>query len=116
MRDAITQFRARQLRHRLTDAEQHLWKYLRRRHIGGYRFRRQVPIGPYIADFACLDPALVIEIDGSQHADQAMSDGRRDAFLRSRGFRVLRFWNSDVLQQTAGVLEVIRRELEKPPT
>lgn len=115
MRDRFTQSRARELRLHLTDAERKLWSHLRRRHLDGLRFRRQVPIGPYIADFACLEPRIVVEVDGSQHATQENYDAKRDAFLKEQGFRVLRFWANDVLAQTDGVLEVIYRAMQEAP-
>ena len=99
----------------MTDAERHLWLQLSRKNLSGYRFRRQVPMGPYFVDFACLKARLVIEIDGSQHAQAVDRDEQRTDWLKSRGFRVLRFWNNDVLQQTEGVLESIRRALLEPP-
>jgi len=86
---------------------------LRAKQIGGYRFRRQVPVGPYVADFACLKAHLVIEVDGSQHAQAKERDNQRTAWLESRGFRVLRFWDNDVLLQTNGVLETIRAALNQ---
>ena len=113
MRDRTTQERARQLRSQLTDAERRLWRYLRRRFLGRYRFRRQVPIGRYIADFVCLSSRLIVEVDGGQHDFQRRYDEKRDAYLKSRGFRVMRFWNNDVLAQTEGVLQAIWMELEK---
>ena len=116
MRDRFTQLRAKELRHRLTEAEQHLWQYLRRRFVLGCRFRRQVPIGPYIADFACLNPRLVVEVDGSQHSAQSIYDAKRDAFLRARGYRVLRFHSNEVLAETDAVLAVIFRAIEEPPS
>jgi len=81
------------------------------------KFRRQHSIGPYICDFACLEAFIIVELDGSQHVEQSDYDGRRDTFLRSRGFRVLRFWNHDVLRNTASVLDTIfealhRREMD----
>ncbi len=103
--------RARRLRTEMTDAEVRLWIQLRRRQIDGYRFRRQVPIGPYVVDFACLNARLVIEVDGGQHTEAVERDDRRTVWLESRGFRVLRFWNTDVLQRTEGVLESIRATL-----
>ena len=99
--------RARRLRQQMTDAEVRLWLGLRDRQIGGHRFRRQVPMGPYIVDFACLKARLVIEVDGGQHAEDEERDERRTAWLAGRGFRVLRFWNTEVLQETEGVLETI---------
>jgi len=94
--------RARGLRTEMTDAEVRLWIRLRGEQIDGYRFRRQVPMGPYVVDFACLKARLVIEVDGGQHAEALERDDRRTAWLEARGFRVLRFWNTDVLQRTEG--------------
>lgn len=102
---------ARQLRHRSTKAEQQLWRALRNRQIAGAKFRRQHAIGAYIVDFVCLERKLVIEVDGGQHLQQVEHDEKRTAFLESKGLRVLRFWNHDVLQQTTVVLEVICRAL-----
>jgi len=113
MRDSLSQQRATALRKHLTDAEQHLWKYLRRQHLAGARFRRQVPIGPYIADFVCLTPRLVIELDGGQHAVEVAHDQARTQFLSAQGFKVLRFWNNDVLQRTEAVLAVIAKTLNE---
>lgn len=96
--------RARNLRKNLTPAERKLWQVLRRRQISDVRFRRQVPIGPYIADFCCLERRIIIEIDGGQHARQADADKRRTRWLGDRGFAVIRFWNNDVLQNLEGVL------------
>ncbi|MGE0737231.1 MAG: endonuclease domain-containing protein [Alphaproteobacteria bacterium] len=101
--------RARKLRSNLTDAEKRLWNRLRRKQVDGYRFRRQVPLGFYIVDFACLEARLVVEVDGGQHAVDAARDGVRDAWLVANGFRVLRFWNNDVLGNTDGVLAEIQR-------
>jgi len=98
--------RARALRVDLTKAERKLWYALRDRRFAGYKFRRQVPIGPYIADFICYSPRLVIEVDGGQHAGSAR-DARRDRWFAQNGFRVLRFWNNDVLQNLEGVWTVI---------
>jgi very-short-patch-repair endonuclease len=107
--------RARILRGNLTDAERRLWSRLRLKQIDGHRFRRQVSIGPYIADFVCLDAKLVIEVDGGQHSDAAEKDARRTALMEAQGFRVVRFWNHEVLGNTDGVLETIRRLLADPP-
>ncbi|HKU97793.1 MAG TPA: endonuclease domain-containing protein [Vineibacter sp.] len=107
---------ARNLRRHSTDAERHLWKHLRRRQLGGYRFRRQVPIGTYVADFACLERSLVIELDGSQHAEREVAHDRaRDDYLERRGFRVLRFWNNDVSHRLDDVIDTIWSELEPSP-
>ena len=99
----------------MTNAEVRLWQRLRGEQLEGYRFRRQVPLGPYVADFACLKARLVIEVDGGQHGEEVERDERRTAWLGGRDFRVLRFWNIDVLQQTDGVLESIRAALLEPP-
>jgi very-short-patch-repair endonuclease len=107
--------RARALRGNLTDAELRLWARLRRKQVDGHRFRWQVPIGPYIADFVCLDAKLVIEVDGGQHNDDTLRDARRTALMEAQGFRVLRFWNNDVLGNIEGVLEIIRQALADPP-
>jgi very-short-patch-repair endonuclease len=107
--------RARELRNNLTDAERKLWWKLRYRQVGGYRFRRQVPIGRYIVDFACLSHRLLIELDGSQHGENIAYDRVRTRWLESRGYRVLRFWNGDVLQDVEGVLEAIYRVLSETP-
>ena len=106
---------AKALRQRQTDAEGLLWHYLRKKQLGGYKFRRQQPIGPYIVDFACMSEKLVVELDGGQHAELAAHDERRDAFLRSEGFRVLRFWNNEVFENCYGVLERMYEALRTPP-
>ncbi|MCY4618976.1 MAG: DUF559 domain-containing protein [Chloroflexi bacterium] len=102
---------AKQLRRNATDAEVLLWSRLRRRQLGGYRFRRQHPIGPYIADFACVAERLVIELDGGQHADRNQEDEARTLDLEALGFRVLRFWNDDVLRDLDSVVERVASEL-----
>jgi very-short-patch-repair endonuclease len=94
----------------MTDAEYRLWYWLRAHRFGGAKFKRQVAIGAYVADFVCFDRKIIIEVDGGQHADSA-SDARRDAWLTQQGFQVLRFWNNDVLKNTQGVLEVISNAL-----
>ncbi|WP_420426256.1 endonuclease domain-containing protein [Algiphilus sp.] len=99
--------RARQLRQQGTEAERRLWYHLRGRRLAGWKFRRQHAIGPYFVDFVCLDAGLIVEVDGSQHIEQRASDARRSAYLESCGFRVLRFWNDEVLSQTDQVLEAI---------
>jgi very-short-patch-repair endonuclease len=88
----------------MTLAEHKLWQAIRGKQLGAYRFRRQHPIGPYIADFACIEKLLVIELDGEQHQDQAAYDERRTAYVESLGWKVLRFWNNDVLNNLEGVL------------
>ena len=103
--------RARSLRADLTDAERKLWYQLRDRRLAGCKFRRQVPVGPWVVDFLCKEKSIVIEVDGGQHSDSER-DRRRDADLARQGYRVLRFWNSDVLQNPDGVLTVILSALE----
>ena len=98
---------ARDLRNNATDTERALWQELRRGKIVGARFRRQVPIGPYIADFACLKNRIVIELDGSQHLDRAAYNEVRSAFLKAQKFRVLRFWNGTVSSERDAVIETI---------
>jgi very-short-patch-repair endonuclease len=115
---------ARELRKAMTDAERVLWQELRRGKIPGTRFRRQVPIGRYVADFACLKSRLVIELDGSQHFDRASYDAERTAFLERQNFRVLRFWNGHLSEDREAVIETIvwavthpewRQERDPPP-
>ena len=116
MRDRTTQRFAKQLRSQTTDAERYLWRHLRRRNIGNYRFRRQVPIGRYIVDFACSEAKLIVELDGSQHSQQLGYDRRRDTWIEAKGFRVLRFWDDQVFQETAAVLDVISVALASAPS
>jgi very-short-patch-repair endonuclease len=107
--------RAQQLRNNATEAERKLWGYLSRRQLGGYKFSRQMPIGPFICDFLCRERGLVIEVDGGQHADN-VSDARRTAFLRSEGLTVLRFWNNEVLTNVEGVLTTVLASLDDNPS
>lgn len=107
--------KARALRQAQTDAEGLLWHYLRGKRLGGYKFRRQQPIGPYIVDFACLSRKLLIEVDGGYHVQRKDYDERRDRFLRNEGYRVLRFWNNEVFEDCFGVLERVYAALEGPP-
>ena len=99
--------RARTLRKTPTDAEKRLWKHLRNRQMEGHKFYRQYPIPPYYVDFLCRTKKLVVELDGGQHADRVAEDERRTAYLEGKGYKVLRFWNNDVLRNTDGVLEEI---------
>ena len=107
--------RARALRARQTDAERLLWSRLRNRYFADYKFRRQEVMGAYIVDFICLEAKLIIELDGGQHSTQIDYDAERSGYLNRLGFKVLRFWNNDVLQNTDAVLENIRLELIKSP-
>jgi very-short-patch-repair endonuclease len=102
--------KVRTLRRNSTDAEMKLWFGLRDRRLGGFKFVRQDSIGPYVADFVCRDRKVVVEVDGGQHAESAR-DQIRDAYLVSEGYRVLRFWNSDVSGNIEGVLETILSSL-----
>jgi len=97
---------ARALRREMTEAEGKLWSELRDRRLDQIKFRRQVPVGKYVADFACLEAGLIVEIDGSQHAESD-SDRVRGVELKARGFRVLRFWNDDVLKDLNAVCDTI---------
>lgn len=99
---------ARQLRRTSTDAEKLLWRYLRNRQLANCKFRRQVPIDRYIADFVCLEAKLIIELDGGQHADRQVYDEQRSQALNRRGYRVIRFWNNEVMTETSAVLERVR--------
>ncbi len=103
----------RLLRRNSTQAEQRLWAMLRNSQIAGFKFRRQQPIGPYVADFCCWRARLVIEVDGGQHADSA-HDETRTHWLSERGWRVIRFWNNEVLNNTDGVLQVVVAALNPP--
>jgi len=95
----------------MTDAEKRLWSALRDRRLVGYKFRRQRPIGPFIVDFACVERKLIVEADGGQHAGSER-DEQRTARLERRGWRVLRFWNNDILANPSGVVETILRALK----
>ncbi len=105
----LTRDRARSLRRRSTDAEQELWAHLRNRQLKGAKFRRQQPIGPYVVDFFCLEAGLVVEVDGGSHAgeDERRADKDRTAHLENCGYRVVRFWNNEVMGNIDGVLERI---------
>jgi len=106
--------RARHLRKLPTEIENRLWYFLRRRQLGGHRFRRQHPIGPYIVDFICLERHLVVEVDGGQHAERQDHDTARDVWLGQHGYRVLRFWNIDVIENCEGVLDTVLDALGGP--
>jgi very-short-patch-repair endonuclease len=108
---AVTGF-SRRLRINQTDAETKLWQHLRARQIDGHKFVRQAPIGPYFCDFICRERKLVIEVDGGQHAD-SLYDQIRSRFLTTNGYRVLRFWNNDVLGNIDGVISAIEAALRE---
>ena len=105
---------ARKLRNNPTDAEKVLWKHLRLRQVEGHKFRRQQPLGPYIVDFVCLDRKLIVEVDGGQHLEQSASDAKRTAWLEGRGFRLLRYWNDQVLKEPEAVTEAIWNAMNPP--
>ncbi len=108
--------RSRQLRNEPTPAEVRLWSHLRLKNLDGARFRRQYPIEGYIVDFCCIKARLIVEVDGSQHADNAAYDERRTQILERQGFRVLRFWNGEVMQNIGGVVEAIFAALHETRT
>ena len=112
--EKMSRQRARHLRKNMTDAEHNLWARLRRRQVHGCKFRRQQPLGPYIVDFVCLEKRLVVELDGGQHTDQQEYDARRTAWLQKQGFRVIRFWNQEVLVETEAVVQALAAELLAP--
>jgi very-short-patch-repair endonuclease len=99
--------RAKALRNDRTEVEHQLWAKLRNRQLGGWKWRRQVPRGPFIVDFLCAEAGLVVELDGGQHADRTAYDNRRTAYLEWLGLRVLRFWNPEVIENLNGVCETI---------
>jgi very-short-patch-repair endonuclease len=108
----LTKGRARALRRNSTGAEKRLWGLLRSRRFDGFKFRRQVPIGRYIAEFVCFERQLIVELDGSQHAD-SLHDARRDAWLRDDGYRVLRIWNNELSENLDGVGQGIWAALQE---
>jgi very-short-patch-repair endonuclease len=103
---------ARKLRQQQTDAEKKLWRFLRSREFQGIKFRRQQPLGSYIADFCSHQAMLIIELDGSQHALNREKDAKRTQYLKKAGFQVLRFWDNEVLVNTQSVLEIIRQNIK----
>ena len=105
--DTVKTARARKLRREQTDAERKLWSALRARRFDGFKFKRQVPIGRYIADFMCFECKLIIELDGSQHLEQVEHDEERTRWLETQGYRVVRHWNIAVLLNIDGVMEEI---------
>ncbi|OQX03991.1 MAG: DNA-cytosine methyltransferase [Thiothrix lacustris] len=108
--------KARHLRQQSTDAEALLWQYLRNRRLSGHKFRRQYPIGEYITDFACIAAGVIVELDGNHHAEseQRAYDDVRTLFLQTAGFRILRFWNHDVLDNLNDTLKAIEQTLSSP--
>ena len=115
---ASTKKHSRTLRREMTDAEKLLWRHLRMEQVEGYKFRRQHPLGNYILDFVCLDAALVLEVDGGQHAESTDKDAIRTQWLEAKGLHVMRFWNNEVLNNIEGVKLVIWNYLStlQPPS
>ena len=107
VRGAKMKSRARALRRSMTDAEKLLWRSLRDRQMDGWKFRRQHPIRPFIVDFVCVERKLIIELDGGQHASKIWADASRSSYLRKKGYKILRFWNNQVLKETKAVLDTI---------
>ena len=105
--------KAKQLRKNQTDAEKLLWQKLRNRQLSHYKFRRQVPVGIYIVDFMCVSAKLIVELDGGQHTEKQGYDQKRTAYLETKGFRVVRYWNNDVLINIDGVLEALTLTLSQ---
>ena len=111
LRRSDTAVNAKQLRSAMTEAEKLLWYYLRAGRFEGCKFRRQVPLGPYVADFLCEDARLILEVDGGQHADQVARDAERTAWLHGQGYEVMRFWNNEVVGNIEGVLTTVREKI-----
>ena len=107
---------ARKLRQQSTDTERLLWKHLRAHRMAGYKFKRQVVIEPYIVDFACLEARLIVEADGGQHLEQVEDDLKRSRFLESLGYKVMRFWNHEILGDINTVLEQVHGYLIEAPS
>jgi len=108
MKHKTTTEKARDLRKKSTDAERLLWRHLRAKRLEGLKFRRQAAIGHYIVDFVSFDRSLIVELDGGQHLQEKAKDDERTRWLESQGFKVLRFWNNDVMNNIEGVLRGIR--------
>jgi len=115
MKEQLIRF-AKSMRRQPTNAEAIIWATLRGARMQGFKFKRQQPIGAYIVDFVCFECGLVVEIDGGQHADDVSADQYRTQWLQSQGFRVLRFWNNEVIERRDDVLESIIRALREYPS
>jgi very-short-patch-repair endonuclease len=115
MKERLLKF-AKGMRHQPTNAETLIWTALRGARLQGFKFKRQQPIGTYIVDFVCFENSLIIEIDGGQHGDEVSKDRERSNWLRRQGFRVLRFWNNEVMERKDDVLESIIRALREYPS
>ena len=107
-----TRDNAKRLRRDMTDAERRLWRHLRAARLEGFKFRRQHPVPPYVLDFCCVEVGLAIELDGSQHSEAR--DASRSRYLESQGWRIVRFWDNDVLNKTDAVVEAIWNILSRP--
>lgn len=107
---------SRSLRRSQTEAEKKLWNCLRSGRFLGFKFRRQLPLGPYITDFCCLEKRLVVELDGSQHAADSKKDSERTKFLEKEGFQVVRIWDNEALANIEAVLEYLKKYIEKSPS
>ena len=107
---------ARSLRGSATDAENRLWYFLRDRRFMGVKFRRQVPVGPYVVDFLCVPASLIVEADGGQHSERVEYDEARTKYLEANGYRVVRFWNNDVMGNIEGVMQAIAMALTPGPS
>jgi very-short-patch-repair endonuclease len=112
MAQAINRDRAKQMRHEPVAAEAIFWRFVRNRQLGGFKFRRQYPIGSYIADFVCVEEKLIVELDGALHEGRQAYDAKRDAYLWRQGYRVLRFQNEDFSGDVASTLRTIQHALE----
>ena len=112
--DEKTKTHTKELRKNMTEAEKKLWTLLRSRRFVRHKFRRQVPLGPYILDFVCFEERLIIEVDGSQHMDQATYDLKRTAYFQEKSYRVIRVWNNDVLGKLPSVSQLIFDQLSTP--
>ena len=106
---------AKLLRREMTDAERVLWREVRAHRFSGFKFKRQEPLGAYVVDFICYEARLIIELDGGHHASQQQADAERTRWLESSGFRVIRFWNNDVLSNVTGVMQEIERQMTSFP-
>jgi len=115
MKERLIKF-AKSMRRQPTNAEAIIWATLRGARMQGFKFKRQQPIGAYIVDFVCFECGLVVEIDGGQHADDVSADQYRTQWLQSQGFRILRFWNNEVIERRDDVLESIIRALREYPS
>lgn len=103
--------RTRDLRNNPTDAEKKIWQHLRLRNLDGNKFRRQHPVGNFIVDFVCIEKKLIVELDGGQHQESVAYDSERTEWLESKGYRVVRFWDNDVLLDTDSVMKAIYEAL-----